>query len=555
VPTRWLKMGSMLSRRSATKEGRRQQRAAAKASGAAEERTRVRDPRWAVVAALLLGVLHLTMFPPLPRISSDFPAEGEIAGKEIRAPFAFDAPLLEEEVARQQFESVLLEPPVVKVLSGRERDASLSRLETFHLAVAALTDSMNLSIVEKIDRLALQFTNQNRDRLQKVLNYPDVEGLLATMATVTAEVLIAGVVDFLPFGNYTKVRLVQDDTETLTNREDIIPQTAIENRLTIDLNNALNSAGLSASDAGWFAMIVRGFVSPNLIYQDEETKQRQSGARAAIATEREFGMGERIVDQGVRVTEQAAIYLATLQDFLVQRGEAAGSERRAAIYADRILLLALCFGIYGWLAWVHFPHMLIRLRYLGALVGSMALFLVGASVVLNQPGLGDYAVPITLLALLVTVLFKDVIGYATTLLAVGLLTVLPDTGVAAVFAWMALGLVTVVAVADQLAAHRGGRQRGGHRQRVSGRPFHAEPDCRLCALFAAHRRTHGRSLQRSNPARTLGSESPPPAEDGPRGAGHLPPQPGGGAAGRGCGAVHRCQCPAGAGRYALPRYR
>ena len=60
---------------------------------------------------------------------------------------------------------------------------------------------------------------------------------------------------------------------------------------------------------------------------------------------------------------------------------------------------------------------------------------------------------------------------------------------------------------------------------------------------------------RPDPAGTLGPEPPAAAAHGAGVPGHLPPQPGGGPAGRARGAGHRRQRAAGAGRGALPRHR
>jgi putative nucleotidyltransferase with HDIG domain len=56
------------------------------------------------------------------------------------------------------------------------------------------------------------------------------------------------------------------------------------------------------------------------------------------------------------------------------------------------------------------------------------------------------AVPIVLLSLLSTVLFKGRIGYTTTLLAISLLAFLPGVSAASTFVWFIIGMVTVLSV-------------------------------------------------------------------------------------------------------------
>jgi putative nucleotidyltransferase with HDIG domain len=102
--------------------------------------------------------------------------------------------------------------------------------------------------------------------------------------------------------------------------------------------------------------------------------------------------------------------------------------------------------MYGWIGWIHFPDILRRLRLLIALALMTALFLVAAALALDRPGLGPFAVPMPLLALLATVLFRDRVGYATTLLAVFMLALVPDVRTVSVLVWFTMGSITVAAV-------------------------------------------------------------------------------------------------------------
>ncbi len=76
----------------------------------------------------------------------------------------------------------------------------------------------------------------------------------------------------------------------------------------------------------------------------------------------------------------------------------------------------------------------------------MALGLAAAAFALARPGLGLFAVPVSLVALLTTVLFKDRVGYATTAALVALLTVLPDQPPLDLLALLLLGVAAVITV-------------------------------------------------------------------------------------------------------------
>jgi putative nucleotidyltransferase with HDIG domain len=437
---RWLSiLWPKLMRGAPTREGRGSVRGG---RGVVSESSSVRAWRWPLAVGVAVGALHFLLFPPLPRIAAEFPAAGEISTREIRAPFTFSAPQLERDVEMRRLEKVLVEPPVLRRLTTTASGDSRSRFEAFREALRIQLAHAEVPLAERVSLLALRFPAIPEDELRRVLTVVDPERVLALMREALVEVCDDGVTDMLPPGNYSKVVLLGPDSEMLQDVSLLTPQARLGERLTA----LLRAKDLPATDTVWAAMLVRHFITPNLIYDPAATRARQDQARLTVPTEREFIKGERIVDQGVRVTEQQALFLNRLNDLMVARGGAAADGRGILRVLGRLLLLAVVFGLYGWLARVHFPKLLDRPRLLIALGAVLAIYLVGAAFALSRPGLGPFAVPVPLLALLATVLFKERVGYATTLLALMLLGILPETSTGSLFVWLVLGMVTVVAV-------------------------------------------------------------------------------------------------------------
>ncbi|MFO7654094.1 MAG: HDIG domain-containing protein [Candidatus Krumholzibacteriia bacterium] len=436
-PRRWL------DERRGLRDGRLTARGAARLLSDGAVRPRGRDWLWPLGMALLILILHLILFPPLPRFTSDFPAMGEIAEEEVRAPITFRAPLLGRDVEMRRLEKVVVEPPVLRELLTQPGQDPRERFASFRTAVREQRERRNAGAEEDAAALlALQYPQITEADLRRLIQDPDAPRLLNEMERVLSEVVGDGVVDMLPPGSYTRVWVVRNKTETLREVGEVTPQSRISERLTA----SLRSRELSPVDAVWAAGVLRPFVIPNVVFDAEESRQRQAQVRDTVATEREFIRGERIVDRGVRVTEQQALYLQKLADTLAERGGGASPGQRLRAHATRTVLLLLILGLYGWLAVVHFAHVLVRRRILLALGISILAYLGGAAFALHQPGLGAFAVPVILLSLLATVLFRDRVGYATSLLAVGLLLMLPDLTTGESLALLLLGTVTVVAV-------------------------------------------------------------------------------------------------------------
>ena len=244
----------------------------------------------------------------------------------------------------------------------------------------------------------------------------------------------------LPAGRYGRVIVLTGQAENLRERNQVSTQADVRERLL----TALRETGLGPVESAEAAAVMRPLVTPNLIYEPQETRSRQELAREAVPQSRSFIANERIIERGVQVTEQQALWLKELERRLRSRGGGDGGVDVVARYVSRALLVATALLLYGWLAGLHFPGKLQQRRFQWAVAVILALYMAGAAIAMSRPALGPLTVPIILMALLTTVLFKGRIGYTTTLLAVTILAVLPEVKAGHVFAWYVLGMVTVM---------------------------------------------------------------------------------------------------------------
>ena len=413
-----------------------------KSSGKGEVSGPDRSLTWAFGLGLALLILHLALFLPVPRLSMDFPEAGQIAETEIRAPFFFDAPLMDRDVQMQRLERVVVEPPVLRrgePGSGQLRDA---RMELLLDALADVIADTSAGLEEKVGLLVLQYPTARPDEVSRLLATEEPDSLVNRLERAWSRVMRDGVADMLPVGKYDRIIILTPQAETLHGLGKITVPANLEKRLSTELV----VAGMNSLEASYAASVMRPFISPNLTYDAAETRRRQDAARESVPTTKEFLRNERIVDQGVRVTEQQALYLEQLRGLLLDLGGGEDGPRRVSRFILRGFLVAVALALFGWLAFIHFPDRLRSLRFLIALAVIVAVYLGGASFALSRPALGPLAVPVILLSLFATVLFKDRVGYTTTLLGVTLLAFLPGVGPGSIFTWYILGMVTVVSV-------------------------------------------------------------------------------------------------------------
>ncbi|MCK9996010.1 MAG: HDIG domain-containing protein [Candidatus Krumholzibacteria bacterium] len=401
-----------------------------------------RSLAWALGMGLVLLALHLVLFLPVPRISMDFPEFDQLADREINAPFSFEAPLLEYDVQQLKNIRVTEVPPVLVQMERGSGQPGNVRMELLFDALAEVIADTSADKEEKVGLLALQYPTVLPDQFLNLLAGAQPDSLVDRLERAWSNVMRQGVVDRLTASNSDRVVVLTAQAEIFRGKTEIIVQADLEERLF----HELRSASLKPKTASLAASIMTPLISPNLIYNDDETKMRREAARKAVPKTREFRKGERIVDQSVRVTKQQVLYLEELQSLLVARGGGDDGPRRVSRFIVRGLLVAVTLGLFGWLALIHFPNRLRSLRFLIALALFVAVYLVGASFALSRPALGPLAVPVILLSLFATVLFKDRVGYTTTLLGVTLLAFLPQVGAGSIFTWYILGMVTVISV-------------------------------------------------------------------------------------------------------------
>ena len=184
-----------------------------------------RPPFSALLAGLLLALLHLLLFPPVPRLGVDvLPEEGGIAEEDLRAPFAFEAPLVTQDVEMRRIQKVLEEPPVLRRLEPARQQSDLSRLEVFAESLRQTRTMVDLTTDEQRQLLSAQYPYLEAREIHRALTVADFEAMLVAMATAVEKVTAPGVADMLPPGQYNRVLVVDDQAESLRELTAITPQ-------------------------------------------------------------------------------------------------------------------------------------------------------------------------------------------------------------------------------------------------------------------------------------------------------------------------------------------
>ena len=168
-----------------------------------------------VLAGLVLALLHMILFPPVPRIGVDvLPEEGGIAEEDIRAPFAFEAELLPQDVEMRRIQKVLAEPPVLRRLEVTRQQSSISRLRVFAESLRLTRGMVDLTLDEQRQLMAVQFPRVDAAEIEEALTTTDLDRVLVAMTAAVEELTVQGVADMLPPGQYNRVLVADDQAES-----------------------------------------------------------------------------------------------------------------------------------------------------------------------------------------------------------------------------------------------------------------------------------------------------------------------------------------------------
>jgi putative nucleotidyltransferase with HDIG domain len=372
------------------------------------ERARFHLVRWAPLLAVAL--LTYLAFPPHIGVGVPVPAPGQIAKRDVVAPFAYEVLKSAEEIAREGESRALTAQPVYR-FSPTAYDSSLAAARGFfaeleRAAEAAGPDSVQAVVAARV-RMGPEETrfltdSTNRRQIQEVFTHFLAEALSRGVADAGA---IRGEVS-------PAIALRRGETERIVPRDSILT--------FADLMEQAEAAGINLPTAvgqRTLRRLVGAFYHPTIVVDPLVTAARRQQLRGSVdPVKYSVRTGERIVRAGESVTEESRAKLLTLREEHRRRGSGGLAVRSAAgalLYNGMVLsAFWLLIMFYRRESYTHLREMM----FFGALFGLVVLMTAGlANVFPGRPEL----VPIPFVAILVTMLYSGWIGvFAAVTLAI-----------------------------------------------------------------------------------------------------------------------------------------
>ena len=406
--------------------------------------------RASLTAALVFGI---TFLYPIDKIYQpiEVPQVGEIAADDLVAPFDFPIMKSDDELKKdRQLAMNNLRPAVVydTALSTAVTDG----IRRFFITVDSLASS-RFDSVSFYNALRLQFPALPRDVASAIGKTSSIKPLekfcIGIVDTLIAAGLIADV-ENLPFKESGLVTL-QKGNENLTLVRDLLKDLP-RSKLYIT-GNAYSRFGDDENALKAAVEITGHFLEPNLRYDKEATELYRNAALQAIREDKGWVYkDEIIIKANERVSELHSDKLLSLARFKRQRFSQSNFWQFLLPPLGRLFFVAfpiLFFGFYIYYFRKNIFSLNSALVLFSILFGGMIIILY---IIISQPYLSPYLVPITIASMLATIAYDLETGLFLTFASAILIGVL--TGFKLDVAFVAISAGTVAAFSVRKVRHR-----------------------------------------------------------------------------------------------------
>lgn len=390
--------------------------------------------RW----GMLVGLVLLTyLFYQVPR-GVDVPLLdiGEVANREILAPFAYPVKKSRAEIEREANALAATVPPIY---IHRTAAADTALLAADSLFAALRTAGSPAALQAAAQRFGVRLTPEEAE-------YLTARRLSAFQRAVRNHIrtrLVRGVPapQSLPLEQIREILVQRDGRERSVRQDSVLTyQRYLDQREVShpDPNSPIGDLVL--------VKLLNGLFRPTLVPNTAETERRRNELRASVDSVKDsVRAAERIIDANEVVTADVRDRLLSLRRELAQRGGAATQDFSAVL--GQMVSNALILAVFWLLLMLYRGETYGDLRHIGVLAILLGLVIVGSWV--NRRLIADVPefIPIPFAAMMITVLFSGRVAMvAAMVLAVLLGTQAVYGGLDALFVALVGGVAAAVSV-------------------------------------------------------------------------------------------------------------
>ena len=379
---------------------------------------------WSISVALIVVFLISLMLPKGRSYKYGDLKENQVyVGDEIIAPFTFAINKTEEELKRDR------QRAEDEVLPAFTKNDSLSDDQL--MSLNAFFDSLSITREKELN-ITFQVKEVTRILQKNNIEYSD-ENLLQFLTTSNNETmkkfkehLIRLGRDIFSLGNLNlskqDVKKASNKISVITENEDIVEELQsfydieeIESVLLEKLRTTFPDDDLRIR-VGY--QVLKAYLEPNVIYDDDETKRRVVEARNNVPLAKGTVIEkERIIDRYEKVTKDHIAKLSSLATELADREAGKSILLALARYLGKFSMIGLAISVFIiFLALSQTRAVILEDLKRLILIATIFVLISFLAYNINRFGLSPYLIPITIGSMLLTIFFDTRIGFMGTII-------------------------------------------------------------------------------------------------------------------------------------------
>lgn len=388
---------------------------------------------------VITGVLLLPPTQPVKEV--DFKV-GEIADRDIIAPFDFRVALSSDELEFDRMQHAMSVPPVY--VRDRQIESDLTRGLTSLLdSIGTIISQDTLDSEHKTSMInaLLPYVPENASKV--MLSIPVFRELKTSVLSQQRRLLKNGLIDNsapLRRNEYSSIVVLDGEKEARVPVKDIIDQGGLDQVIK---EASVSQFKRSRDKGDLFYEIVRMHLLPNLILDIEETQRRRNAAMEQVPKYFEVSKNQKIVGKYDKVTVDQVKILGALEIARASRRAESSPLIVIGLYtgeALRLTLFVLLIGVY-----LIFYHRKIYddILKLTAIFIIMMIYLVLTAVVIRLH-LNPFLIPVPFVALMIAALFSYRLGVLATIMACIVIPLMTSVPYNVGFVSLVAGVIAII---------------------------------------------------------------------------------------------------------------
>jgi putative nucleotidyltransferase with HDIG domain len=397
-----------------------------------------------LVLVLVFTAIAVVLLQPTQRTKEVEFTAGEIADKDIIAPFNLHVPFQQDELDLRKAQASLGVPPVY--VHDRTVEAELTRDLTVLLdTVGTFISDDTLTSEQKIEMIGAWLPSLSQNTFKTVISPSTFDALSESAKEYQHTILARGLVDnaaIIRRNNHRELTVVDGTKEQKRKVVDVLDQGRLDQVIR---EEAAARFGKNRDKAQVFFELVRGHVLPNLSFDVDETNKRRTEATAKVEDYYVVSKNERIIAKHDKVTEEQQIILGALEDARAIQKTTRTPFTLVSLYAAETIRLILFCILFGGYLYVFHRKWYKDFVAVSAVFSVMLLYLIFLAVVVRF-SLSPYLIPVPFAAIMLAALFDYRLGLVSAVFAALLIPLVTNFATNIGFVALLAGAVGVIGI-------------------------------------------------------------------------------------------------------------